>query len=602
MAVKTTPSRGNVLKGLAGLRVAAAAGGIAGRRAGVFGSAWAVTLLAILAFLVIYPVLTLLLGALTDTNPVVEGLDLTRLSIANFLVVLTNPNVAEALFNTLIVCGGGTLIAVAIGLTFSWIVVRTNTPFRGFIAAASILPLFAPPLVAGVAWSILGSPKTGLINTVLKSAGLNWHVDFYSLSGLVFVFGLYYAPYVYMFTASALRNMDPNLEEAAEISGASAFATLFTVTFPLIMPAIVSGMLLSFIVMLGIYGVPAVLGAPSNINVLTTYIFKLTNWSPPLYNTAAAVAIILMIVTGALVFLQQKVLTGRSFTTVAGKAFRPRSLDLGGWRWFTFALGLVYLLLVVILPMSALVVAAFRKFMFIRDLASLFDARQYSLVHFNAIFDNPLTLNSITNTIEVGIITAAAGGVLAFAIGYTIHRTDVPGRRGIDLIATLSVAIPGLVIGVAYLWAWIGVPGGLYGTIWILALAFIARFMPDTVKALSTSFLQIHRELEEAAWVCGRGVLGTIGTVVLPLARPGVVASMTLLFVLAIRELGSSLFLYTSNTMVMSVLLLDYYEGGNLGKTAAFSLVQTVLLGVLIGGANWLSRRAAQGDVAQRIR
>jgi len=563
---------------------------------------WVALLLAILGFLVIYPVLTLLLGALTDTNPVVEGVSLSRLSIANFLTVLKNPNVAEALFNTLVVCAGGTLIAVVIGLSFSWIVVRTNTPFKGIIAAASILPLFAPPLVAGVAWSILGSPKTGLINTFFKSAGLDWRVDFYSLSGLVFVFGIYYAPYVYMFTASALRNMDPSLEEAAEISGASAFSTLFTVTFPLIMPAIVSGMLLSFIVMLGIYGVPAVLGAPSNISVLTTYIFKLTNWSPPLYNTAAAVAIILMVVTGCLVVLQQKVLGRRSYTTVAGKAFRPRNLDLGPWRWLTLALGLVYLLVVVVLPTLALIVAAFRKFMFIRDIASLFDMRQYSLMHFDSIFDNPLTLNSIYNAVEVGIITAVVGGTLAFAIGYTIHRTEVAGRGAIDLIATLPVAIPGLVIGVAYLWAWIGIPGGLYGTIWILALAFIARFMPDTVKALSTSFLQIHRELEEAAWVCGRGMLSTLGTIVLPLARPGVIASMTLLFVLAIRELGSSLFLYTSNTMVMSVLLLDYYEGGNIGKTAAFSLVQTVLLGVLIGGANWLSRGTAQGGVVQGIR
>ena len=560
---------------------------------------WVALLLAILSFLVIYPLLTLLLGALTDTNPVIDGFSLRHLSITNFLAVLANPNVAEALFNTLIACGGGTLIAVVIGLAFSWIVVRTNTPFKGFIAAASILPLFAPPLVAGVAWTILGSPKTGLINTLFKWAGLDWHVDFYSLWGLVFVFGIYYAPYVYMFTSSALRNMDPSLEEAAEISGASAFSTLFTVTFPLIMPAIVSGMLLSFIVMLGIYGVPAVLGAPANINVLTTYIFKLTNWSPPLYNTAAAVAIILMVVTGALVVLQQKVLSGRSYTTVAGKAFRPRSLDLGPWRWLTFALGIVYLVVVVILPSLALIVAAFRKFMFIRDAASLFDMAQYSLMHFYSIFDNPLTLRSIYNAVEVGIITAVAGGTLAFAIGYTIHRTNVAGRRSIDVVSTLPVAIPGLVIGVAYLWAWIGIPGGLYGTIWILALAFIARFMPDTVKALSTSFLQIHRELEEAAWICGKGILGTIGTIVLPLARPGVIASMTLLFVLAIRELGSSLFLYTSNTMVMSVLLLDYYEGGNLGKTAAFSLVQMVLLGVLIGGANWLSREAAQGSVAR---
>jgi iron(III) transport system permease protein len=571
----------------------------AGRHRGVLAAAWVLSLLAILTFLVVYPLLTLLLGALTDTNPVVEGFSLAHLSITNFLTVLSNPNVGEALFNTLVACGGGTLIAVAIGLTFSWIVVRTNTPFKRFIAAASILPLFAPPLVAGVAWTILGSPKTGLINTMFKWLHLDLHVDFYSLPGLVFVFGIYYAPYVYMFTASALRNMDPSLEEAAEISGASAFATLFSVTFPLIMPAIISGMLLSFIVMLGIYGIPAVLGAPTNINVLTTYIFKLTNWSPPLYNTAAAVAIILMVVTGALVFLQQRVVSGRSYVTVAGKAYRPRNLDLGPWRWLTFGFGITYLIVVAVLPTLALIVAAFRKFMFIRDAASLFDMKQYSLMHFHSIFDNPLTLNSIYNAVEVGVITALAGGALAFAIGYTIHRTHVPGRRSIDLLSTLPVAIPGLVIGVAYLWAWIGIPGGLYGTLWILALAFIARFMPDTVKALSTSFLQIHRELEEAAWVCGTGMLRTIRTIVLPLASPGVIAAMTLLFVLAIRELGSSLFLYTSNTMVMSVLLLDYYEGGNLGKTAAFSLVQTVLLGVLIGGANWLSRGAAQGSVAR---
>ena len=571
----------------------------AGRRRGVLAAAWVLSLLAILTFLVVYPLLTLLLGALTDTNPVVEGFSLAHLSITNFLTVLSNPNVGEALFNTLVACGGGTLIAVAIGLMFSWIVVRTNTPFKRFIAAASILPLFAPPLVAGVAWTILGSPKTGLINTMFKWLHLDLHVDFYSLPGLVFVFGIYYAPYVYMFTASALRNMDPSLEEAAEISGASAFATLFSVTFPLIMPAIISGMLLSFIVMLGIYGIPAVLGAPTNINVLTTYIFKLTNWSPPLYNTAAAVAIILMVVTGALVFLQQRVVSGRSYVTVAGKAYRPRNLDLGPWRWLTFGFGITYLIVVAVLPTLALIVAAFRKFMFIRDAASLFDMKQYSLMHFHSIFDNPLTLNSIYNAVEVGVITALAGGALAFAIGYTIHRTHVPGRRSIDLLSTLPVAIPGLVIGVAYLWAWIGIPGGLYGTLWILALAFIARFMPDTVKALSTSFLQIHRELEEAAWVCGTGMLRTIRTIVLPLASPGVIAAMTLLFVLAIRELGSSLFLYTSNTMVMSVLLLDYYEGGNLGKTAAFSLVQTALLGVLIGGANWLSRGAAQGSVAR---
>lgn len=560
---------------------------------------WVALLLAILVFLVIYPIIMLLLGAISDTNPVVDGFGNFRPSIDNFVTVLANPNVHAALINTLIACAGGTALAVVIGLTFSWIVVRTNTPFKGFIAAASMIPLFVPPLVAGVAWAILASPKTGLINTAFKWLGLNWTLNVYSMTGLIVVFGIYYAPYVYMFTASALRNMDPSLEEASEVSGASALTTMFTVTFPLIMPAIISGMLLSFVVMLGIYGIPAVLGAQADIAVLTTYIFKLTAWTPPLYNTAAAVSILLMLVTSVLVYLQHKVLTGRTFTTVAGKAFRPRALNLGPWRWLTLALAVIYLVIVVVLPTIALCIAAFRKFMFFRDAASVFDMTQYSLVHFNSIFDNPITVRSIWNTIKVGVLTAVVGGVLSFAIGYTVHRTQVTGRKMIDIITTLPVAIPGLVVGVAYLWAWIGLPGGLYGTIWILALAFVARFMPDTVKALSTSFLQIHRELEEAAWICGKGLLATVRTIVLPLARPGVLASMTLLFVLAIRELGSSLFLYTSDTTVMAVLLLDYYEGGNIGKTAAFSLVQTVVIGVLIGLLNWISRETSQTGVGK---
>ncbi len=552
-------------------------------------AAWSGSLLLILTFLVVYPVAMLLLGALTNTNPVVDGFGVFDLSLKNFTTVLTNPNVLLALTNSMIACGGGTALAVIIGLAFSWIVVRTDTPFKGFISAVSMIPLFVPPLVAAVAWSILASPKSGLLNTLLKWMDIEWRFDAYTMGGLIVIFGIYYAPYVYMFTASALRNMDPSLEEAAEISGAGPAKTLFTITFPLIAPAIISGTLLSFVVMLGIYGIPAVLGTPGDVPVLTTYIFKLTNWSPPLYSTAASVAIILMVVTGILVWLQQRVVSARSYITVAGKAFRPGVTRLGPWRYLTLGLAVLYLLVVVILPTLALIVAAFRRFLFIRDLTSLLDVKQYSLMHFERLFDNPLAIRSIWNTMEAGVITALVGGVLAFAIGYTVNRTNLGGRKAIDIISTIPVAIPGLVVGVAYLWAWIGLPGGLYGTIWILALAFIARFMPDTIKALSTSLLQIHRELEEAAWICGKSLLGTIRTIVLPLARPGVISAMTLLFILAIRELGSSLFLYTSDTMVMAVLLLDYYEGGNVSITAAFSLVQMLLLGVLIGVANLAS-------------
>ena len=394
-----------------------------------FGWLWSAALLLILTFLVIYPVSMLVLGALTNTNPVVDGLSVYDLSLKNFITVLGNPNVHYALANSLIACGGGTALAVIIGLTFSWVVVRTNTPCKRFIAAVSMIPLFVPPLVAAVAWSILASPKTGLLNMIIKWAGIDFRFDVYTMGGLIAIFGIYYAPYVYMFTASALRNMDPALEEAAEVSGASAVRILFTITFPLIAPAILSGMLLSFIVMLGIYGIPAVLGAPADIPVLTTYIFKLTNWSPPLYSTAASVAIILMIVTGFLVYLQQKVVSGRSYITVAGKAFRPGVMNLGPWRYFTLGLAVIYLLVVVVLPTLALIVAAFRKFLFIRNVESLFDMRQYSLIHFERLFDNPLAMRSIWNTMEVGLITAIFGGILAFAIGYTVHRTQAAGRR-----------------------------------------------------------------------------------------------------------------------------------------------------------------------------
>ena len=253
--------------------------------------------------------------------------------------MLGNENVHLAFFNALAACGGGTILAVVIGLAFSWIVVRTNTPFKGFIAGASMIPLFVPPLVAGVAWGILGSPKTGLLNIVLQVARHRLPLQ------LLLDVGpdrrlrhLLRALRLHVHRRRRCRNMDPSLEEASEVSGASAFTTLFTVTFPLIAPAILAGTLLSFVVMLGIYGVPAALGAPANINVLTTYIFKLTAWSPPLYNTAAAVAILLMVVTAILVWAQQRVLSGKSYATVAGKAFRPRALNLGRWRWFTLGL------------------------------------------------------------------------------------------------------------------------------------------------------------------------------------------------------------------------------------------------------------------------
>jgi iron(III) transport system permease protein len=550
---------------------------------------WPAFLLLILGLLVIYPIGKLLLGAFTTVNPMAAREGIPPLTFANFGELATNATVHEAAFNSLVACGLGAAISVAIGLFFAWVVVRTNTPLKGVIRSAGLMPLFIPPLVAGFAWSLLGSPETGLINIGLQAIGLTWSVDFYSLAGITLVFGAYYAPYVFMFTAAALANMDPSLEEASEISGASAFSTMMRVTFPLMAPAILSGGLLAFVIMLGVYGTPAILGTPANEPFLTTYLFTLLSWTPPLYNKAAAVSMVLVAITALGIWLQQRVLRGRSFVTVAGKSFRPKVLDLGRWRYLTLAFGLLYLLVVVVLPYAALLIVAFRKYMFVPDLASLFEAKQYSLMHFQALFDNPLTLRSIWNSLVVGSGAALFGGVLAFAVAYTVQRTDSPLRRPLDYIATAPVAIPGLVIGIAYLWAWVGLPGGLYGTTAILAIAFVARFLPDTMKSLSGSLVQIHKELEEASWICGRGLLATIHRVVVPLTWPGILAGMTLLFVLSIRELGSSLFLYTSDSIIMSVLLLDFWEGGSIGVSAAFSVFQSALLFLIVGGANRLS-------------
>jgi len=557
------------------------------RQLTIYRITWTLFLLSVLSFLIIYPIFMLGVGAVSTGGPTAKE---STLGFDAFLRVVQDPNVLRVTWNTLVVCTGGTIIAVVVGLFFSWVTARTNTPFAKAIEATSIMPLLIPPLVAGVAWSILGSPQTGLLNVLLSSLGLSIKVNFYTPIGIIVIFGIYYAPYVYMFTASAMKNMDPSLEEAAAISGVSTWKTIFQITLPLIMPAIIAGSMLSFVVMLGIYGIPATLGTPERYTVLTTYIYELLSSAPADFNRAAATSLILIFVTALAVIAQQRVLRGKSYVTVAGKAFKPRRIDLGHWKYVTLGISIVYLFIAVVLPMGALIVGSLRKFLYLPDAAALFDLSAYSLGHFERLFSNSLTMLSLLNTLKIGVITAIAGGILSFMLAYTIYRTKLPFRRLIDIISTLPIAIPGLVIGVAYIWAWISLPGGIYGSIWILALAFVARFIPDTVKSLSTSLLQIHTELEEASLICGRGRLYTIRKIIVPLIAPGLVSSMSLLFILAIRELGSSLFLYSSKSLPMSVLLVNLYEGGNFGVTAAFSVVQTAILVMVVLFTTWLGR------------
>ncbi|HEY4074571.1 MAG TPA: iron ABC transporter permease [Herbaspirillum sp.] len=538
---------------------------------------WSAGFLAILALLIVYPLVMLLLGSLSEKSPLDPEFSPLLLSFENYRRIFANRELIGAVVASLQVCLSATALASVCGVTLAWIIVRTDLPAARTLEVFNIVPLALSPLIGAIAWSVLGSPQAGLINAFARSIGLPFSINMYSKAGIVFVMGTFYAPYIYMFVASTLRNMDPALEDASTISGMGNLRTALTITLPLMMPALFSGAFLSFAVMLGIYSVPAVLGTPAHITVLPTLIYRFVAFDPPLYGASAAASFLLIGATVACLSTSRSILNRRSYITVTGKSMARRPIPLGWARWFVFTAILAYLCIVVVLPTVALIVASTRNFMFLPSFSALFDPHAYSLRHFTALFDNPKTALSLWNTIAVGLITMVVGCILAVALSYAIETAKVRGSWLIDTIIGIPIAVPGIAIGIGYLWAWIILPGGLWGSFWLLPLAFVARFIPDAVKSLSASFKQIHRELEEASWTAGVSRTRTIFHVILPLVSPGIASAATLLLVLSIREYGSALFITNDRTNVASVLLLEYYESSGLSVTAAFAIVQLAL-------------------------
>ena len=551
------------------------------------GRAWIAFLFLVLGVLVVYPLFMLLLGALSPVGPLSADFSFARLTVDRLIAVALHATAQTALLNSFITCGAGAVVALAIGLFFAWLTERTDTPGKRLIGVLGLLPLFVSPLVAAIAWSLLGSPRTGLLNVVLGAMGIPFRLNMYSYAGIIFVFGIYYAPYAYLFIAAALRNMDASLEEAAAIAGSGPLRTLLTVTMPVIAPALGSAALLCFVVTIGVWGVPAILGTPARIPSITTYIYTLFLSNPPDYTAAAAASFYLILITGVAVVGQRWLHASRNAVTITGKSSRPRVMTLGRWKYATLAAGLLYLFVAVVLPLLALLFIALRRFIFVASFGSLFDTSLFGLSNFQLLFGNPLTLLSVQNSLIVGVVTAALGSILCFALGYTITRTKLPGRGLLDVVATLPVAVPGLVIGVAYLWAWIAIPVALYGTLGILILASLARYQPDAMKSMTGTLGQAHRELEEASWICGGGILRTILRIILPLTWSGIGAAALLIFVLSIREYGATLFLYNSRTVLMPLLLVQFIEVSSLGVVAAFSILQIVVLFLIVGAA-WL--------------
>lgn len=553
-------------------------------------------LFAIFIFFILYPIGVLLLGSLSKVEPT-RLIDIFgNLSLSNYVEMYGSASLYKATLNSLIGSAGGGALAMLIGLFFAWVVSRTDVKGKGLIELIAIMPLFISPLVASMAWATLASDRAGLLNIPFKDLGMAFRFNIYSFGGIWFVLGVYYAPYTYMFLIPALRRMDPVLEEASAISGAGAWQTLRRVTFPLIIHPLLSAALLVFVITLGLFAVPATLAVPANIHFLTTYLFNLVTGNPPAYEKAASVSVLLIGLTFIGVFLQRRIIGRRSFVTVTGKSTQPRLFKLRQWKPLIYALIVLYLVLTVILPYFALILLSLRRFMFFTNFWSIFDTKMLTTQHFEFLWTHGQAFTSIWNSIYMGTVAAVLGTTLCFLTAYCIHRTDLPGKKLLDYITVVPIAVPGLVIGVAYLWAWISFPIPIYGTIWILALAYIARFIPDGIRTAGVNLLQIHKELEESSRIHGGSFWQTLRRVVIPLARPGILSSVILLFILAVRELGSSIFLYTTDSIVLSVQIYNQWESAEYGATAVLSLIQTIILvGMVILARRYVMRSEVTG-------
>lgn len=553
-----------------------------GRRYGLVA-----VLLLLLAFLVVLPIGMLVYASLVDVPPR-PGSGFGNFTLQHYRALGSEGNLI-GLRNSLLIGVGGSAVAMLVGCTLAWLAARTDVPGKGLVQVAGIVPLFISSLVGALAWSLIASPRAGYINIILESFGLPAVVNIYSIPGMIFVFGLYYAPYAFLFVLSALTLMNPELEEAGSVHGGELRRVLSSITFPLVKPALFGASILTFVLVFENFPIPTVLGARERIEAVPSHIFRLIVSAPPRPNEAAALGMMLMAIMVTLIYIQRRVLAARDYTTVTGKGFRPRLVPLGRWRWFGFGFAMIYVLLAVALPAFALVQSGLRQHQYIADAAALFDTSAFSLDSFWATLDYGPFRMGLRNTLVLGLATAVFGGLLHFVLAYVVQRSRVPGKGALEYLAMAPVGIPALVIGMGFLWGWTKLQLlPIYGTLAILALAYIARFMPQGFRGVASTMGQIHPDLEESAMVSGASRPRATWSVTLPLIRTGVVSTMLLLFILSMRELSTSIFLFTADTRVLSVVVFEQWESGRWPRAAIISLLYSLILLVLtVIGRRW---------------
>src|SRR5215212_8680253 len=528
-----------------------------------------------LIVLVVLPLLSLLLGSVRGEQ---------GLSFDNFAEVLSGRLYLNALKNSLILGAWTGLFSLFIGVVMAFAVSRTDVPGKPLLQLTASLSYVSPPFLTAIAFVYLFSPNAGLINVLMRDvAGMPWLTfNIFSMAGLVLVTVMHTFPFVYLLASSALQSVDASYEEAAQILGAGKIRTALAITGPLVAPAILSGTLLAFVNAIALFGSQAIIGLPGRIVTLPTRIYALFDY-PPEYGLASALSLLFVMITVVALYLQRAFLARRSYVTLAGKGARPQLMSLGPARWAVLAFVVLTFIIAILLPYSTLIAVSFSKSWGL-DFWKGLTLANYKFI----LFEYNVTQRAILNSLGLATVAATIAVLLGAIIGWIDLRTRIPGRKLLDYAALIPLGLPGIVVAVALIQFWLAMPLALYGTLAILLLAYVGRYIPLGVRAANSSLRQIDPSLEESAQILGSSWLTTMREVTLPLIRPGLFAGWLLVFVPVIQELSASILLFSSSSITLAVAVYNLYETGYIEPVAALAIINMLIIGAAIFVANKL--------------
>ena len=512
-----------------------------------------------------------------------------RFTLENWTSVLSDRATFEVLLTSLAIAIPRTLLALLLATAFAWCIARTNVPCKRVLEGLLVFMFFLPELPWILAWMLLGAPNVGLLNQWLGAlvSGGEGLINVYSYAGLIVLGAVRSATVLFLFIHPAFLAMDATLEEAARMAGASGWRTLWRINLPLLMPALLASGILSFVVAMESFEIPQLLGTPANIVVFTTRIYDLAYGGHVAnFGAAMVLALILLVLTGSLIVVQLRLLRGRSYTTVSGRGFNARPIDLGHGRWIAFGAVLAFFVVFGALPFVVLLLNSFM------ELSGFISWEMFTTTHWSNALGRDEVLRSIVDTLMVGVTAATLGVIVSIFISYIVTRTRWRGRTALDMMAWAPWAVPGLVMSLGFLWAFVWLP--IYGTQWVVVLALVARGLPIASRFFTTTMVQLSAELEESARVHGASWLRTFVRIWLPLLRPAVVGAWILLFVVAVRVLDVVVLLAGPGAHMLSVDIFLWTVTGRQEAASVLALIQTALVVVGYLAARLLARRALQ--------